>query len=396
MLSPVKKGNINTKLMKIIIISAALHVVGGLILGGITIVKYIIPNDTQFEEPPNVNEEKPPAEVKVEIKPTPPRIKQSLRNLKIKQVGNIAVNDVSVNLPNMDQSFTVTAGLGNFSAGRLIGSKSGSLNMGISNVNVFGLKAKAERILFIIDANRGMLTDKKGGLNSYTIIKDEITDMVGNLSAGTLFNVVMRDGRRIMQFKPQFVSAGAEVHQQLVKWIAPINTNADNPGLYVPGIKNVIDPSLDAMPEHEMQTHILSSNANGNMNAFITQFALEERADAIFFISGYHHGFEELRTLPSKKQINEFEKLKASKAYQDQLAQHRIDAEKMWAKVRQELARTNAQRSKNGQPPRVLAQPQNLHLCVHELGLKWEGARHPGHGAGFQVIESRKVVQYFR
>ena len=54
-----------------------------------------------------------------------------------------------------------------------------------------------------------MVADKKGGLNSYKVIKDEITDMIGNLSAGTLFNVMLHDGWRTMLFKPQLSSAGS-------------------------------------------------------------------------------------------------------------------------------------------------------------------------------------------
>ena len=65
----------------------------------------------------------------------------------------------------------------------------------MSDISVFGLKTRAERILFVIDANSQMLTDAKEELKSYKIIKDEITDMVGNLSADALFNVMMADRR---------------------------------------------------------------------------------------------------------------------------------------------------------------------------------------------------------
>ncbi|MGB0409116.1 MAG: hypothetical protein ACPGIC_03890 [Opitutales bacterium] len=396
MLSQRKKRKINPMLMNVILVSAGLHVAALVVLGGITIVKYVIPDDAQFEEPPAIEEEQPPPEVKVEIQQKPPQLNQSLKNLKMKQVGNIAISDVNVDLPDMDQSFTVSAGLGNFGGGSLLGSTRGSLGIGMSNVSVFGLKTKAERILFIIDADRRMLTDKKGGLNSYNVIKDEITNMVGNLSAGTLFNVIMRDGRRIQKFKPDLVSAGAAVHQDLVKWITPINTDPNNPGLYVQGIKNVENPKLTAMPDDEIQKHLQFSNYSANLNGFITQLALEQNTDAIFFITGSHQGFQQLTAPASEKQKKDFEKYKASSKYQDQLAQHKIDAKKMWERVRKELARTNAQRAKNGQPPRVLAKPNNLYVCVHELGIPWQGVRHPGYGPGYQYIEPRKVVSYFR
>jgi len=195
----------------------------------ITIANIAIQEDAQFEEPPAVEEVEPPKEVKVQIKQqqTP---KMQSQNLKMRPVANIAVANVDVNLPDMDDSFTVSAGLGGMGGASLLGSSRGSIGMGVSNVNVFGLKARAERILFVIDTNRQMVTDKKGGLNSYQVIKNEITDMVGNLSAGTLFNVMLHDRNRTMLFKSQLVSAGADTHQQLIRWITPINSGRQSTG----------------------------------------------------------------------------------------------------------------------------------------------------------------------
>jgi hypothetical protein len=87
----------------------------------------------------------------------------------MRPVANIAVANVGVNLPDMEQNFSVNAGLGGMGGmggmggGSLLGGTRGNIGMGLSDVSVFGL-------------------------NSYKIIKDEITDMVGNLSAGTLLN----------------------------------------------------------------------------------------------------------------------------------------------------------------------------------------------------------------
>ena len=232
MLSQQKKRKMNPMLLNVLLISGGVHAIALFILGSITVYKYIIPDDAQFEEPPAVEEEVPPPDVKVEIKPQAPPQQKAMQGLRMKQVGNISVSAVDVNLPNMQDSFSVSAGIGNIGgSGALLGGTRGSIGIGMSDVSVFGLKTRAERILFVIDANRQMVTDKKGGLNSYRVIKDEITDMVGSLSAGTLFNVVMQDRRKLMMFKPQLVPAGSEIHSELVQWIGKINTDAQNPGL---------------------------------------------------------------------------------------------------------------------------------------------------------------------
>lgn len=49
---------------------------------------------------------------------------------------------------------------------------------GTVQVNFFGIKSKGRRIAFLIEAERYMLTDPKGGIPAYEIVKDEIANMI--------------------------------------------------------------------------------------------------------------------------------------------------------------------------------------------------------------------------
>ena len=81
-----KQRKLNPMLVKVLFFSLAVHVVALILLGGWVIVKAVIPDEAQFEEPPVVVEETPPPEVKVEIKPQT----QPLQNkLKMQPVANI-------------------------------------------------------------------------------------------------------------------------------------------------------------------------------------------------------------------------------------------------------------------------------------------------------------------
>ena len=60
MLPPAPKRRINPMLIQVIVISVILHVVIGLILGGITVIDHIIPDKAQFDEAPETPEEAPP------------------------------------------------------------------------------------------------------------------------------------------------------------------------------------------------------------------------------------------------------------------------------------------------------------------------------------------------
>ena len=385
------KKKMNPMLVKVIVISVLVHVVGAFIAGVVTIATIVIKDDAQFEVPPSVVEEEPPREVKVVIRPEQAKVPQTQR-LSMRPVANIAVADVDVNLPDMDQSFTVSAGLGGVGGGRLLGGTRGSIGMGISDISVFGLKTRAERILFVIDTNRRMVTDKKGGLDSYRVIKDEISDMVGNLSAGTLFNVMLTDIRRIKLFKPRLVPSGNEVHQELIKWISTVNDDATRPGLE--GVYDSFEPLLKALPESEMQAAVSWNNGH-NHTAFMTQLVIEQSADAIFMITGDHRGFGKVVAPPGEAQLLAWEELRSSQAYQDQAAAFYQEEPEMKQRVANELAKINKARASRGEPPRVLARNSNdVRGTANELGLKWKNP-HPGGGPGHTDIDPRRVEKHF-
>jgi len=353
--------------MNVLLISGFVHVAAIVILGGITIVKFIIPDDTSFEEPPAIEEIEPPKDVKVEIKQSAPK-NLNTRNLQVKQVGNIAIDSIDVDLPSMQQSFTVSAGLGG-SGGNLLSGTRGSIGLGVSDVNVFGLKSRAERFLFVVDANREMLVDEKGGLNSYRIIKNEISDMVGNLSTGTLFNVMLFDNRKAMLFKPQLVPAGTQVHQELKAWISQINSSVNNLGL--PGPTSTTPIKITALSNNPIHDDLYYSAWQNNQTAYITQVALEQKVEAIYFITGYHEGFTSLRRKPTAEEAAERKSETASAEYQEQLAKHQAEIPKMQERIKKELAKINAARKAKGQPPRVLARGGHTY-AARTLGLEWE------------------------
>ena len=387
------KKKFNPILLQVLLISGGIHLIALFILGGITVVRFVIPDDAQFEEPAQTEVEEPPKEVKIEIRPKAAAQPQALRKLRMKQVGNISVATVDIELPSMEESFSVSAGLGGSGGGGLLGGAGGSIGLGMSDVNVFGLKTRAERILFIIDTNRRMVTDEKGGLNSYRVIKDEISDMVGNLSAGTLFNIMLQDHRRIKLFKPQLVPAGSEVHQELIKWIEAVNADASKPGLE--GVAGSVWPKLSTFQDNEMQKSV-SWGHGDNDTAFMTQVALEQSADAIFMITGYHRGFGNVVAPPSEKQLASWKKYESGKEYQDKLAAFHQEEPEMRQRVANELAKINAKRAKDGLPPRVLRNHANdVRGNARELELDWKHS-HPGGGPGHTDIEPRYVEEYFK
>jgi hypothetical protein len=407
-ISPPKK-KMNPMLLKVLIVSGLAHLVLGLVLGSITVYKYIVPDDAQFEEPPAVVEEVPPPDVRVEIKPQAAPQPQATQMLKMRQLGNIAIANVDVNLPTMSESFTVSTGLGGISGGGILGGTRGSIGLGMSDVSVFGLKTRAERILFFIDASRNMVTDNKGGLRSYRVIKDEITDMVGNLSAGTLFNVILFDSNRTRFFKPQLIPAGAEVTQELIQWIAPVNSSVSNVGLKggrVEKLKTFDVSDTDKFKTKEgrsakgrayspdyMQWNV---QRNGS-TTYLTQLALEQNVDAVFFITGAHSGYQRIRRALTPEESAKYKEDKEKRVNDPRYIQARKDylaeVPEMRKKVAEARQKLDAERKKNGLPPKVYRDPSVIGMA-RELGLKWENSPVSEPGSPVYFIEERNVEDY--
>lgn len=392
MITQRKRRKMNPMLLKVLVISAVVHIAGLFVLGGITLVRYVIPDEAQFDEPPKMTEEEPPPEVKIEIKPQKKPEMEPMKNLRTRKIGNIAVADIAVDLPSGGDSFTISGGLGNLGGtSNLIGSTRGKLSFGMSQVNVFGIKAKAERILFVIDTNEQMITDNKGGINSYRVIKNEIADLVGNLNAGTLFNVMLQDRTVTLLFKPRLVNAGSDAHSQLIRWISPINSNPNRAGLS--GIPGATRPYLRALTNDPIQAQF-DLSWQGNETAFITQYAIEQGIDTIFFITGYHAGFSTVQRRPNEREAIQWQKTINDPKYKAALARHQAEIPQMEQRVREALNGINAERRSKGEPDRVLNSRWGVYSDYRELGLKWN-TEHPGFEPRYE-IDPQAIARYFK
>ena len=153
-------------------------------------------------------------------------------------------------------------------------------------------------------------------------------------------------------------------------------------------------PKLTALPDEEVHK-ILPHGHRGNETAFMTQYALEQNVDAIFFITGYHRGFETLRRPMNEREKAEYERAIAKPDYIKQMAKHQEEKPKMQARINAEMEKINAERKAKGQPPRVLEQRHGVYSNAHELGLKWTNPHSPHPPRSFEV-KDHLVSKYFR
>lgn len=402
-----QKKRLNPLLVQVLVISVVLHVAFLLGFGGYTVYKHVQRADTQFEQaPPTVTEAPPPPpqDVEVMIQRQQPQVQQTaMRELRVQQVGNIAVAAVTANVPNMQESFSVSSGTG--LAGGMgdglsrmnIGDATGSLGLGMSELNVFGVTDKGERILFLIDAGRNMLTDDKGGLHSYNAIKEELVRLLSGLAPGTLYNVMLyefntRTGARVEAFQPSLVSATPANLERLRQWLMPVNRETSRLGIRSENIKatQYVDTEIGK---------ILSGNAgrinraDPNSHYVVTQIALEQNVDLVYVISSEWRGLSDVARPDNDREAAEWERRVNSQPYQRQLAEHMKEREEMTKIVAEREKAENEERRKRGQPPIVFRHGW-LDEKMRHFNLSFK-TQHPGHHSPQQYIQARQVQNYF-
>ncbi|MEN8662118.1 MAG: PA14 domain-containing protein [Lentimonas sp.] len=145
-LTPKKQSKkLNSTLLSVIVVSGLLHLILIVVLGGITIVEYILVDDAEFEAPDPIIQEEPPPDMKVKIKLEKKQL--NAQPLKLQAISQIAIDDLSIDLPSMADSFTVNSGLGSGGGGSMRfggGIGSGGMAPRFPDIKGFGTTSKTE------------------------------------------------------------------------------------------------------------------------------------------------------------------------------------------------------------------------------------------------------------
>ncbi len=210
------RRKVNLPLIEVIGVSLLLHVVGLLVLGGLTIWQVIQQPEPEFEAPPPPQEAIQPQELKVRLQKTQQKSRQPTRVMQVQNLSNLNLPKLDINMPTVDSRVSVSAGAGGGGIGRGFGA--GGLDMSKSAVNFFGIKSTGENIVFIVDVTRSMLEPKRGDVWGFNRVKEEIGNMIDGLSPGTLFNIYAYErGLDVYSVRP--MPATPENKEAAKKWI---------------------------------------------------------------------------------------------------------------------------------------------------------------------------------
>ncbi|MDF7808612.1 hypothetical protein P4E94_14275 [Pontiellaceae bacterium B12219] len=221
----------------------------------------------------------------------------------------------------------VKGGLGSAGAGGLGGA--GSLGFSMPEMNVFGIKGKGEKVFIILDSTPWIMYDELGGIPAYTLIKDELIRILGELNPTVLFNVaVYGHGTGTYTFFPQLVPASSANVAKVEAWLKPLNAvQADGYGTRTLGAGGIkVDEDL-----------VMEPLVNVNHWSEPLMLAMRQQVDTVFLLSsGWGHLL--------------YEKEPAKQWSESKMAKFR----EIQQKAKEKLAEENRQRKANGQPERVL------------------------------------------
>ena len=255
-----------------LIITIAVHVILLLIAGTFVAVTVVQRSETKFECKQIVHPKMKLKKLQVPVK-IDPQVKRQAPSLSQRVTANARSSAKSADFKMPDVA-GFGAGTGVDLSGASLG---GSLGFASTQINLFGLRSRGEKIVFLLDTDQRMLVDNIGGIPAYKIIKNELINLIGSLPPTALFNVIVFAGNSAWPFSNEMSPASHETVEALKTWLAPLNSDKRQVGL-----------STLPAPRQNLQFEPLPPiyNRHGGWMAGLT-YAVQKGADCIYWLGTY-------------------------------------------------------------------------------------------------------------
>jgi hypothetical protein len=203
------------------LISLIIHAVLLIFAVSFVAVKVIQKKESAFNDVHVARPKMPPKRLQVPVKvkkrTPPPRLRKQIVAKKVVQkMPEIKMPELKGIKSNVNMTGT---GLGGAS----------SVGFTMPEINVFGIKSRGEKVLFILDCSSAMMDDRIGGMAAYRIIKEELVSILRTLPPTTLINVVVCEiPYGSSGLFNTLVPATKGNIQKVEDWIAPLNEVPDS------------------------------------------------------------------------------------------------------------------------------------------------------------------------
>tara|TARA_X000000950_G_scaffold137211_2_gene170495 strand:- start:10850 stop:12322 length:1473 start_codon:yes stop_codon:yes gene_type:complete len=265
------------------LISLIVHIILLSLAGGIVALRYFNKTPATFEVTEQKKLERRQLDIPVQVEPfmqqmsKPARKTTSRITANAPQMVNIPQQGTYVEMapmPTFKSSYT------NFiqtDRTMIMKSKYRETGYGLSAVDFFGTRGKAEKVLLIVDASPAMVSEDRGGLFAYQTLNEELRLIVDNFRSSTLFNLILHDHDHVAHYQPALVPATAHHKTNLLDWVASINTNVAQLGLNKTEATSII-------PTGNYELPVTQTDMTGWLKS--AQLATTMQPEIIFFLSG--------------------------------------------------------------------------------------------------------------
>lgn len=262
-------------LYQVFIVVAIIQVILLVALGGVIVTQSIITDDKKFDAPPTIEKvDQAKKETRVRVQQQQKKTQKLTRRISITNPQNTNLPQVNITLP---QSMSTGAGISAISSIDM----TSKFNIVTTTVAIGGIKSKTEKVLICIDTGKYLMTDERGGLDTYKAIRDDIKKLVNSLPPTVLFNLMAYSteyGTSINMFQPSLVAATSANKKMACDFVEPLNASLSRLG---PGGNNykLKYPFLPQPPDSNHYSQYASNIYR------IYQAALEQGADTIYILT---------------------------------------------------------------------------------------------------------------
>lgn len=262
-------------LYQVFIIVAIIQVVLLITMGSVIVTQSIITEEKKFDAPPTIEKvDQARKETRVRVQQQQKKTQKLTRRISITNPQNTNLPQVNITLPP-----TMSMGAGISAISNI--DMTSKFNIVTTTVDIGGIKSKTEKVLICIDTSKYLMTDERGGLDTYKAIREDIKKLINNLPPTVLFNLMAYSteyGTSINMFQPSLVAATSANKRMACDFVEPLNASLSRLG---PGGNNykLKYPFLPQPPDSNHYSQYASNIYR------IYQAALEQGADTIYILT---------------------------------------------------------------------------------------------------------------
>ena len=214
-------------LYQVFVVVAIIQITLLVTMGSMIISQSIISDEKKFDAPPTIEKvDQAVRETRVRVQQQQKKTKKLTRRISVSNPQSTNLPKVNITLPAAQMTGAAISSISNIDM-------TSKFNIVATTVDLGGIKSKTEKVLICIDTGKYLMTDERGGMDTYKAIREDIKKLITHLPPTVLFNVMAYSteyGTSINLFQSSLVAATAANKKMACNWVEPLNASLNRLG----------------------------------------------------------------------------------------------------------------------------------------------------------------------